>query len=140
MASFTNTQTKPTRKNVKIMSRIFDRMCILFPEETKRAQGKDGLDKFLHLNEILERTLFLHGFNESANDIKNYEDENDSELVSDEQTERDNKIMDNIYELVINDAIIQFNEDDTVLNVLKKIKIQTNLNFEVFETLKEKVI
>ena len=140
MASFTNTQTKPTQKNVKIMSRIFDRMCILFPDETKRARGKEGLDKYLHLNEILERTLFLHGFNESANAIKNCEDKIDSKLVSDEQTERDNKIIANIYELVINDAIIQFNEDDTVLNVLKKIKKQTNLNIEVFETLKEKVI
>lgn len=140
MASFTNTQTKPTQKNVKIMSRIFDRMCILFPDETKRARGKEGLDKYLHLNEILERTLFLHGFNESANAIKNCEDKIDSKLVSDEQTERDNKVIANIYELVINDAIIQFNEDDTVLNVLKKIKKQTNLNIEVFETLKEKVI
>lgn len=140
MASIVNTQTKPTRKNVKIMSRIFDRMCILFPEETKRARGKEGLDKYIHLNEILERTLLLHGFNESANAIKNYEDEIDSDLVYEEQTERDNKIMANIYELVINDTIIQFNEYDTALNVLKKIKEQTNLNFEVFETLKEKVI
>ncbi|WP_415746974.1 hypothetical protein [Streptococcus pseudopneumoniae] len=48
--------------------------------------------------------------------------------------------MSNIYELVISDTIIQFNEDDTVLSVLKKIKEQTNLKFEVFETLKEKVI
>lgn len=140
MASIVNTQTKPTRKNVKIMSRIFDRMCILFPEETKRARGKEGLDKYIHLNEILERTLLLHGFNESANAIKNYEDAIDSDLVYEQQTERDNKIMANIYELVINDTIIQFNEDDTALNVLKKIKEQTNLNFEVFETLKEKVI
>ena len=54
---------------------------------------------------------------ESANAIKNYEDEIDSELVSDEQTERDNKILANIYELVINDAIIQFNEDETALDI-----------------------
>ena len=64
----------------------------------------------------------------------------DLELESDEQTEIDNRIMSNIYELVISDTIIQFNEDDTVLSVLKKIKEQTNLKFEVFETLKEKVI
>lgn len=140
MASFTNTQTKPTRKNVKIMSRIFDRMCILFPEETNRARKKEGLDKFLHLNEILERTLFLHGFNESANAIKNYEDEIDSELVFDEQIERDNKITTNIYELVINNATIQFNEDETALDILKKIKENTDLEIEVYETLKEKVI
>lgn len=140
MASIVNTQTKPTRKNVRIMSRIFDRMCILFPEETKRARGKEGLDKFLHLNEILERTLFLHGFNESANAIKNYEDEIDSELSSDEQTERDNKIMTNVYELVIDNEIIRFNEDETALDILKKIKENTDLEIEVYETLKEKVI
>ena len=140
MASIVNTQTKPTRKNVKILSKIFDRMCILFPDETKRARGKEGLDKYIDVNEILERTLLLHGFNESANAIKNYEDEIDSELVSDEQTERDNKILANIYELVINDAIIQFNEDETALDILKKIKENTDLEIEVYETLKEKVI
>ena len=84
--------------------------------------------------------MLLHGFSESANALKNYENEIDLELESDEQIETDNRIMSNIYELVINDTIIQFNEDDTALNVLKKIKEQTNLNFEVFETLKEKVI
>ena len=84
--------------------------------------------------------MLLHGFNESANALRKYENEIDLELESDEQTETDNRIMSNIYELVINDTIIQFNEDDTALSVLKKIKEQTNLNFEVFETLKEKVI
>lgn len=138
MASIVNTMTKPTKKNVKILSRIFDRMRILFPDETKRARERESLDKYIDLNEILQRTLLLHGFNESANALKNYENEIDLELESDEQT--DNRIISNIYELVINDTIIQFNEDDTALNVLKKIKEQTNLNFEVFETLKEKVI
>ena len=84
--------------------------------------------------------MLLHGFNESDNALRKYENEIDLELESDEQTETDNRIMSNIYELVINDTIIQFNEDDTALSVLKKIKEQTNLNFEVFETLKEKVI
>lgn len=140
MASFTNTQTKPTKKNVKITSKIFERMCTLFPDETKRAKNQEGLDKYINVNEILERTLLLHGFNESANAIKNYEDEIDSELASDEQTERDNKIMTNIYELVINNAIIQFNEDETALDILKKIKENTDLEIEVYETLKEKVI
>lgn len=140
MASIVNTQTKPTKKNVKILSKIFDRMHILFPEETKRARERESLDKYIDVNEILQRTLLLHGFNESANALKNYENEIDSELESDEQTETDNRIMSNIYELVISDTIIQFNEDDTVLSVLKKIKEQTNLKFEVFETLKEKVI
>ena len=138
MASIVNTQTKPTKKNVKILSKIFDRMHIRFPEETKRA--RESLDKYIDVNEILQRTLLLHGFNESANTLKNYENEIDLELESDEQTETDNRIMSNIYELVISDTIIQFNEDDTVLSVLKKIKEQTNLKFEVFETLKEKVI
>lgn len=138
MASIVNTQTRPTKKNVKILSRIFDRMRILFPDETKRA--RESLDKYIDVNEILQRTLLLHGFNESANALRKYENEIDLELESDEQTETDNRIMSNIYELVINDTIIQFNEDDTALSVLKKIKEQTNLNFEVFETLKEKVI
>lgn len=138
MASIVNTQTRPTKKNVKILSRIFDRMRILFPDETKRA--RESLDKYIDVNEILQRTLLLHGFNESANALRKYENEIDLELESDEQTETDNRIMSNIYELVISDTIIQFNEDDTVLSVLKKIKEQTNLNFEVFETLKEKVI
>mgnify|MGYP003084576250 FL=1 len=115
-------------------------MHILFPEETKRARERESLDKYIDVNEILQRTLLLHGFNESANALKNYENEIDLELESDEQTEIDNRIMSNIYELVISDTIIQFNEDDTVLSVLKKIKEQTNLKFEVFETLKEKVI
>ena len=121
MASIVNTQTRPTKKNVKILSRIFDRMRILFPDETKRARERESLDKYIDVNEILQRTLLLHGFNESANALRKYENEID-------------------YELVINDTIIQFNEDDTALSVLKKIKEQTNLNFEVFETLKEKVI
>lgn len=138
MASIVNTQTRPTKKNVKILSRIFDRMRILFPDETKRARERESLDKYIDVNEILQRTLLLHGFNESANALRKYENEIDLELESDEQT--DNRIMSNIYELVISDTIIQFNEDDTVLSVLKKIKEQTNLNFEVFETLKEKVI
>lgn len=142
MASIVNTQTRPTKKNVKILSRIFDRMRILFPDETKRARERESLDKYIDVdvNEILQRTLLLHGFNESANALRKYENEIDLELESDEQTETDNRIMSNIYELVINDTIIQFNEDDTALSVLKKIKEQTNLNFEVFETLKEKVI
>ena len=139
-ASIVNTQTRPTKKNVKILSRIFDRMRILFPDETKRARERESLDKYIDVNEILQRTLLLHGFNESANSLRKYENEIDLELESDEQTETDNRIMSNIYELVINDTIIQFNEDDTALSVLKKIKEQTNLNFEVFETLKEKVI
>lgn len=138
MASIVNTQTRPTKKNVKILSRIFDRMRILFPDETKRARERESLDKYIDVNEILQRTLLLHGFNESANALRKYENEIDLELESDEQT--DNRIMSNIYELVISDTIIQFNEDDTVLSVLKKIKEQTNLKFEVFEALKEKVI
>ena len=56
MASIVNTQTKPTKKNVKILSKIFDRMHILFPEETKRARERESLDKYIDVNEILQRT------------------------------------------------------------------------------------
>nr|DAN18781.1 MAG TPA: hypothetical protein [Caudoviricetes sp.] len=137
MSSFINTSNKPTKKNVKISSKIFERMCILFPAETKQAKNQNGIDKFINVNEILERALLIHGFNESVNDIKKYENRNNSESEHEPLEETGSQTK---FELVIGETIIQFDEDATALDILKKIKKQTDLEFDVYETLKEKVI
>lgn len=139
MASFVNTQTNPTKKNVRIASRIFERMCILFPDETKRAKDQKGLDEYINVNEILERTLLLHGFNESANAIEEYQNKDD-DSINKESISSQTSVIFNSLELVIENITIQFNEDETALDILKKIKENTDLEIEVYETLKEKVI
>ena len=44
------------------------------------------------------------------------------------------------YELVINGKTVLFDKENSALELLKKIKEQTNIEVEVFETIKEQLI
>lgn len=114
-------------------------MCILFPGETKRAKDQKRLDEYINVNEILERTLLLHGFNESANAIEEYQNKDDDN-INKESISSQTSVIFNSLELVIENITIQFNKDEMALDILKKIKENTDLEIEVYETLKEKVV
>lgn len=145
MSSLSNTRKKPTAKNWGITSKIDKRMMMLFPDDVKKAyenmiDAKNATptgDKYLDITEILEDVLLLHGYNKSALLASQIEDDID---VNTEKIEQENKDMIEELELIIDGERIIFNKSETALNIIKKIKNKTNINIEVFETIKEQIV
>jgi hypothetical protein len=63
-----------------------------------------------------------------------------SETNQDKEKMQEENEMIETYELVINGEIVFFDKENSALDLLKKIKEQTNIEVEVFETIKEQLI
>lgn len=131
MTSFRNTLFNPTKRNVKIMFGIYRRMLHL---NNGKSFGAELTNDIFDYDEIYNRALTIHGY-------KTPTGVNKKTIESDEISQnKEEKEMIETYELVINGKTVLFDKENSALELLKKIKEQTNIEVEVFETIKEQLI
>lgn len=153
MASIMNTRNRPTAKNWKIFNTVNDRMIKLFPDLYKKLMhakpGETRLsDRLIDINQILEDAIVIHGYNKSIfrmnkeNNIEvKVENDNESVTTVKDEPKNTNKGDDEMtMELKINGVVIEFEESDKVLDVMAKVKERANIDIEVYETVKERII
>ena len=135
MASLKNTLNNPTEKNVRITFAIYKRMAYL---NNSKPFSQIPTDELIDVNEIFIRALTMHGY-EIPTEVDKETLENSETNQDKEKMQEENEMIET-YELVINGEIVFFDKENSALDLLKKIKEQTNIEVEVFETIKEQLI
>lgn len=135
MASFKNTRYKPTSKNVRIMSDVYNRMIKLFPRQMSEQRTSDR-NTLIDVSQIVEDALAIDGVDFTKADTTEQEQPKaELEVVETETVD----LIDGL-ELNINGTVISFSRNDNALEILQKIKTLSDVTIEVFETVKERVI
>lgn len=137
-ASFANTANRPTNRNVKTSFDIFERMSKVFPVEMGKISIEDSM-KLYDLNKIIEKSLFLNGYNPDWEVIKDeYVQSSEEQKMEEKQEITELKVV----TFTKGDLIIKFEEiDDKTLKIIQRLNEKLNLGIKATkEILSEEVL